>query len=78
MIFSESRDERPEVGSSTKSTAGSLMSSSAILSLFLCPPLIDLLRTFPTLKFVMEESPKSFKVLLTLLTIKSYYHILKN
>jgi len=39
-IFSESLDERPEVGSSRKRTAGSLMSSREMLSLFLWPPLI--------------------------------------
>jgi len=50
ITFSESLEDKPDVGSSTNNTAGSLINSNAILSLFLCPPLIFLLSAFPTLR----------------------------
>lgn len=37
-MFSESLDDKPDVGSSIKSIAGSHINSKAIFNLFLCPP----------------------------------------
>ena len=50
MIFSESLEDRPLVGSSTNKTEGSLINSRPILSRFLCPPLMVLSSGLPTFK----------------------------
>ena len=50
ITFSESREERPEVGSSRKRMEGSRMISSAMFSLFRCPPLMMFILGDPTLR----------------------------
>jgi len=56
ISVSESLEESPDVGSSINNTDGSLISSSAIFSLFLWPPLITLLNGLPTLNLFFEQS----------------------
>ena len=65
MTFSESREESPDVGSSTNRIAGSRINSSAIFSLFLCPPLMILLVGEPTLRSFFSNKPRLFSVLFT-------------
>jgi len=69
MTFSESWDESPEVGSSTKSTPGSLISSRAMLSLLRWPPLINFFRGFPTFKCLVSSSSRSIRIWFTRLNI---------
>ncbi len=78
MIVSESFDDRPEVGSSRKSTDGSLISSSAILSLFLWPPLRILLNGSPTLKSFLSSKPRFSSVSSTIEVISSEDLLLKH
>ena len=65
-MFSESREDNPEVGSSTNKTAGSRISSKAIFKRFLCPPLMVLSSGLPTCKFLASNKPRERKVSLTL------------
>ncbi len=67
-IFSLSRLESPEVGSSRKRTAGSRISSSAIFSLFRCPPLIFLFSGEPTCISLISNRPRFFKTRCTVST----------
>ncbi len=65
MTISESIDDNPEVGSSTKRIVGSRINSRAILTLFLWPPLIIFLRGFPTFRFRVSSRSRSVRVLFT-------------
>ena len=57
-MFSESREDNPEVGSSTKRIAGSLNSSSPMFNLLRCPPLIAFFKGEPTFSSLMSLRPK--------------------
>ena len=65
MTFSVSADESPDVGSSRKSTAGSRISSKAMLRRLRCPPEIYLLMAEPTFRSLAASRPRSFNVLST-------------
>ena len=77
MTFSESRLERPDVGSSTKRMPGSRMSSRAMLRRLRWPPEIILLRGEPTWRSLRSYSPRSLRVLSTLALISSSERPLK-
>ncbi len=62
IMFSESLEDNPEVGSSTNIIEGSLMSSKAIFNLFLCPPLIVFSSGLPTFKSLVSYNPIAFSV----------------
>ena len=59
ITFSESADERPEVGSSANKMAGSRISSRAMLRRFRCPPLNIFLSGLPTTKSRASTKSKS-------------------
>lgn len=65
MMFSESLEDKPEVGSSTKRTEGSRISSKAIFNLFLCPPEIVFSKGDPTFKSFVSYKPKEESVFKT-------------
>lgn len=58
-MFSESRDDKPEVGSSTYSTDGSRINSKPIFKRLRCPPEIVFSNGDPTFKSLVSDKPKS-------------------
>jgi hypothetical protein len=58
-MFSESRDDKPEVGSSTNKTDGSLINSKPIFKRLRCPPEIVFSKGEPTFKSRVSDNPKS-------------------
>ena len=71
ITFSVSADDSPDVGSSRNSTAGSRISSRAMLRRLRCPPEIYLLIAEPTLRSFAASSPRSFNVCRTRWSISS-------
>ena len=71
ITFSVSADERPDVGSSRNSTAGSRISSRAMFSRLRCPPDMYLLMADPTFRSFVASSPRSFSVFITRLSSSS-------
>lgn len=58
-MFSESREDNPEVGSSKNNTDGSLINSKAMFKRFLCPPEMVFSSGDPTFKWAVSDNPKS-------------------
>ena len=73
MICSESREERPLVGSSMNRIEGARMTSSAMLMRFLWPPLMIFFIMEPTLRSLISERPSLFSVSRTRLWIASLF-----
>ena len=70
-MFSESLDERPDVGSSRNNTEGSLINSREIFNLFRWPPLIVLSNGLPTFKSTVSPSPRLLSKSNTIVSIFS-------
>ena len=70
-MFSESFDDKPDVGSSRNRIAGSRISSSAMFNRFLCPPLISFYNSSPTMLFLRSNKPRLWRTLSTFSIISS-------
>ncbi len=69
--FVESLDDKPEVGSSTNSIAGSRINSIPMFNLLRCPPLIILRTSVPTFKSLMSYKSSSSSTFSTVFLIFS-------